>query len=466
MDKVLELLKEVPDFKELPEDQLNWLIDKSECLNVPKGDTLFEPGRPIDRLLIVIDGAFVIKMPQKNQYRILGRFEKHTITGLLPYSRATEARASAEAVEDAQVITLDEKYFKEMIHDCHELTTVLVHTMSTRIRQFTKREQQDDKMMALGKLSAGLAHELNNPSAAVVRSSKELSKHLKFLPEKFKAVIKIDMEDEDIDKVNNLLFMKIQGGIRDIKMLERSEKEDEMIDWLEERKIENPEELTDNFIDFGFEIEDLKMIANATPKWDHAPVFGWVNQVMTTERLVDEIGDASSRIHDLVSSIKSYTHMDQAPTKVESDIHLGINNTLTMLNHKLKDVRVTVEKEYADGLPNPEVMPNAINQVWTNLIDNAIDAMDGLDERVLKISTKKDGDFVKVKIQDSGTGIPDDVIDKIFDPFFTTKPIGKGTGLGLENVQQIIKVQHRGTIDVESNSGQTVFTVCLPIKAA
>ena len=465
MRQILDLLNQIPDFKEVPDTQLEWLIDKSECLSIPSGEMLFNPGEPIDRLLIILEGAFVIKMLRKDQYQVLGRLEKHSISGLLPYSRATEARATAEAVEAAQVVALSGEHFKEMIHDCHELTTVLVHTMSTRIRQFTKLEQQDDKMMALGKLSAGLAHELNNPSAAVVRSSKELSKHLKFLPDKFKAVLKIDMEDEDIDVINKLLFDKIQGGIREMKMLERSEKEDEMIDWLEDHKIEDPEELTDNFIDFGFEIEDLKTIARTTPKWDHGPVFGWINQVMTTERLVDEIEDASSRIHDLVSSVKSYTHMDQAPAKVETDLHTGISNTLTMLNHKLKNAGISVEKNYAEDLPKPEVLPNAINQVWTNLIDNAVDAMEGQEKRKLTISSEHDREFVKVSLHDTGTGIPDDVIDKIFDPFFTTKPIGKGTGLGLENVLQIIKIQHNGTIYVESKPGNTMFTVCLPIKA-
>ncbi|MEO1256921.1 MAG: Crp/Fnr family transcriptional regulator, partial [Bacteroidota bacterium] len=149
--EVLNLLKQVPDFKDVPDDQLQWLVAKSDCLSISKGEPLFAPGNPIDKMLIIIDGSFVIKMPRNNQYQILGRFEKHTITGLLPYSRATEAKAIAEAVEDAKVISLNEKYFKEMIHDCHELTTVLVHAMSTRIRQFTKREQQDDKMLALGK---------------------------------------------------------------------------------------------------------------------------------------------------------------------------------------------------------------------------------------------------------------------------------------------------------------------------
>ncbi|MEO9870049.1 ATP-binding protein [Ekhidna sp.] len=464
--EVIDLLKKVPEFENVPAEQLKWMMDKSDCLTIKKGDYLFEPGSAIDKLLIVLDGSFTIKMPRKNQFQTVGTFEAPVISGMLPYSRADKARAFAEAKKESCVVSLHQSFFGDMIKECHELTTALVHTMSSRIRQFTKLEQQDDKMMALGKLSAGLAHELNNPSAAVVRSSKELSKHLKFLPDKFKAVIKIDMEDEDVDRVNNLLFDKINGGLREIKMMERSEKEDEMIEWLEKRKIDDPEELTDNFIDYGFEIKDLEVIGQTTPKWDYGAVFGWINQVMTTERLVGEIEDASQRINDLVLSVKSYTHMDQAPAKTETDLHVGISNTLTMLNHKLKDNRIEVQKEFDEQLPQPEVMPNAINQVWTNLIDNAIDAMEERESRVLTISTVKDGDFVKVKISDTGSGIPDDIRDKIFDPFFTTKPIGKGTGLGLENVQQIVKVQHNGTIDIKSKSGHTVFTVCLPIKAA
>ena len=173
----LAALQNIEELKEVPEEQLNWLISKSESYTVEEGKNLFAPGDPINRLHIILKGDFTLRLKRNNQFVSIGKFEQSSITGMLPYSRAQSAQAYAEALSDSQVLSLDEKYFKEMIRDQHELTTVFVHAMSTRIRQFTKREQQDDKMMALGKLSAGLAHELNNPSSAVVRSSCKTSKN-------------------------------------------------------------------------------------------------------------------------------------------------------------------------------------------------------------------------------------------------------------------------------------------------
>jgi len=286
---VLERLKAVPAFKEVPESQLKWLEDRSECLRLKKGENLFEPGSPIDRLLVVLKGDFTIKLQKNNQLQVVAQIKAPAISGLLPYSRADVAKGFAEANEEAEVVVLAKEHFNEMICDSHDLTTVLVHEMSSRIRQFTKQEQLNDKMVSLGKLSAGLAHELNNPSAAVVRSSKALSKHLKFLPEKFKDVVRIQMSGEMIDRVNDLVFSKVGNGIQQLSMMERSGKEEEMEDWLYEAGCEEPEELIDNLIDYGFEIEDLEQIGEDTPKEHQLAVINWINQVLSTERLVDEI---------------------------------------------------------------------------------------------------------------------------------------------------------------------------------
>ena len=236
------------------------------------------------------------------------------------------------------------------------------------------------------------------------------------------------------------------------------------MDWLDDRNIEESDELAVNFVEYGLTEEDLDFIAEKTPEDNQNAVFGWLNQVLTTEKLVNEIEDASQRINDLVSSVKSYTHMDQAPEKAPTDVHIGLNNTLTMLNHKIKHIEV--EKHFEKDLPLPEILPSEINQVWTNLLDNAIDAMEDEETKKLTITTRKDGGFVNVTIEDTGKGIPEEIKDKIFDPFFTTKAIGKGTGLGLEFVQQIIKTQHNGAIYLDSAPGKTVFTICIPIKAS
>lgn len=385
---VLERLKSVPAFKEVPEEQLKWLEERSECLFLKKGENLFEPGTPIDRLLVVLKGHFTIKLQKNNQLQVVAQIHAPTLSGLLPYSRADLAKGYAEANEDAEVVVLAKEHFKDMICDCHHLTTVLVHEMSSRIRQFTKQEQLNDKMVSLGKLSAGLAHELNNPSAAVVRSSKALSKHLKFLPEKFKNVVRIQMSEDKIDSVNEMLFGKVNQGVKQLSMMERSKKEEEIEDWLYDVGVEDPEELIDNLIDYGFEIEDLEKVGADTPREHQIAVISWINQVLSTERLVDEIEDASSRINNLVLSIKSYTHMDQAPEKVKTDIHTGIDNTITMLNHKIKDNKIEVERKYGENLPHPEILPSAINQVWTNILDNAIDAMEESETRSLHHSNR------------------------------------------------------------------------------
>lgn len=462
--ETLAALFEIEELKEVPQDQLNWLISKSECFDVKDGERLFSPGDPINKLFIILKGAFNLKLNRNNQYVDIGRFSEHAITGMLPYSRAQSAQAYAVALTDSRVLSLEEIHFPEMIKEQHELTTVFVHAMSTRIRQFTKREQQDDKMMALGKLSAGLAHELNNPSSAVVRSSQELAKHLKVTPNKFKDVIKIKMTDEAIDHITELLFSKIQAGLKDLSLIEKSAIEEELMDWFDDHKINDSDELAANFVEYGLKTDDFEAMAKDIPAAHRNPVFSWLNQVVTTEKLVNEIADASQRIKDLVSSVKSYTHMDQAPEKAPTDIHIGLNNTLTMLNHKLKSVEVI--KQYGQDLPQPAIHASPINQVWTNLIDNAIDAMEDQVQKQLTITTVKEGDFIKVMLEDTGTGIPEDIQGKIFDPFFTTKAVGKGTGLGLEFVQQIVKTQHNGALYLESKPGRTLFTICLPIKAS
>lgn len=460
---LIKQLQQIDALKNVPVNQLQWLLSKAECRTFKKGDYAFKKGDPIDKMHIILKGRFILKIEQNGQYRIIGSLDEQTISGTLPYSRASTATGTAEATSDASVVALDKSYFQEMIHDHHELTTALVHVMSTRIRQFTKMQQQNDKMMALGKLSAGLAHELNNPSAAVVRSAQTLRKHLSLLPENFKSVIAIKMTAEQVDVVNNILFEKIGDGIKEYGLMDKTEREDEIAEWLETVGFEDGYELADNFVDFGFESSDFDSIARHVPSNDLKAVLGWLNQVMTTEKLVMEIEDASQRINDLVCSVKSYTHMDQAVERQEEDIHKGINNTLVMLNHKLKKTNVEVVKKYEPNLVKPHIYVSEINQVWTNLIDNAIDALENADERKLEIETKQDGEFVKITVADSGPGIPENVIDNIFDPFYTTKAVGKGTGLGLDVVQQIIN-QHNGTIKVESKPGRTIFKVCIPIR--
>jgi signal transduction histidine kinase len=318
-------------------------------------------------------------------------------------------------------------------------------------------------MMALGKLSAGLAHELNNPSAAVVRSAQELKKHLSNIPDNFKRVIKIRASDDAIDKINDLVFAKIASyGKMPLSLMQKTALEDELTEWLDENEIDNGYEMAEIFAEFGIKTDDLEGAKSLLRPEDKLPVIGWLSQVLTTEKLVGEIEEASKRINSLVISVKGYTHMDQAPEKHPTDIHIGIRNTLTMLNHKLKKNSIKLIENFQPDLPLANIFVSEMNQVWTNVIDNAIDAMEGRTNNTLEIKTEKNGQFVNVSIIDNGPGIPKEIQDKIFDPFFTTKSIGKGTGLGLEVVRQIIN-QHNGKVYVNSEPGRAEFVVCFPI---
>jgi signal transduction histidine kinase len=239
--------------------------------------------------------------------------------------------------------------------------------------------------------------------------------------------------------------------------------EDVLIDWFDHNDIEDSYAMAETFTEFRFTIEDFENLQKVLRKEDQNAVINWLYQMLTTERLVTEIEEASKRINTLVTSIKSYTHMDQSPEKQTADLHEGIRTTISILNHKIKRNRVKLDLHFSDDLLYPKMYVSSMNQVWTNLIDNAIDALEGRDDPVIQIQTETDGEFVVVTITDNGPGVPPDIQDKIFDPFFTTKPIGKGTGLGLEMVRQIIR-QHNGRVEVKSIPGKTEFIVCFPLK--
>jgi signal transduction histidine kinase len=459
---VLKIFKAIPEFVNVPESQLQWLADHGKVVYFEDGEKVFNMGNPINDLRIVVKGEVGFYLQQGGNLRYIDILVPGEITGLLPYSRLKTSIAEGAARGETAIFNLSRDQFPEMISQHYELTAALVHVMTDRVRDFTKQQQQNEKMVALGKLSAGLAHELNNPSAAVIRSAQELKKHLSNLPDKFKGVIRIQTTEAVVDFVNDLVFSKIANASpRSLSMAERMEREDEITEWLESNQIPDADEMMESFAEFNLLPADLEALKSKVRQEDRAAVIHWINQVLITERLVNEIHEASKRINGLVCSIKSYTHMDQNPEKTPVDIHEGIRNTITMLNHKIKKNNIKLIERFQSDLPKAAIYISAMNQVWTNVIDNAVDAMEGRQDNVLEIKTLRDREFIWVIFIDNGPGIPDEIKDKIFDPFFTTKPIGKGTGLGLEVVRQIIG-QHNGDVTVTSQPGRTEFKVCFP----
>jgi signal transduction histidine kinase len=456
-------LQQIEALKEVPKSQLDWLINNSSYYTLAAHELLFKQGEPIAGTYIIVEGRLKLFIIQNNESREVANLESGAITGHLPFSRGVVAVASCETLVDTQVLSFPKAVTVEMIRHYFELTQAMVHVMTSRVRDFTALEQQNEKMMALGKLSAGLAHELNNPAAAVVRGSDSLKKHLRLTPDTFKKLMAIRMEVNEIDMVNQKLYAKMAEKERPIlTMMQRSNMEDDVTDWLDECAVENSNEIAENLVDFGFSITDLDEFKTHIGHKDLSAIFNWINNNLVTEKMVTDIEEASRRISDLVGSVKTFTHMDQGKDKQYADIHNGIKNTLKMLNYKIKKGNVKVLEEFDTTLPPVMAMIGELNQVWTNLIDNALDAMEANKKGVLTIKTQKDGKFVKTSIIDDGPGIPEAIRSKIFDPFFTTKDVGKGTGLGLDVVNRIVR-QHRGSINVKSVAGHTEFTVCFLI---
>ncbi|MCF0069164.1 ATP-binding protein [Dyadobacter sp. CY261] len=452
-------------FKDVPENQLQWMIDRSSHYELQEGDVMTRPGEPLLGTAVVFSGRIELYRVQNNTKSIIAQLVAGAVTGMLPFSRGKIAIAYGVCLETSQLMMFPKELMRELITSHYELTQALVIVMTSRVREFTELEQQNEKMMALGKLSAGLAHELNNPAAAIVRSSASLKEHLLMQPDAFKSLLSIHLSHEEIDLINNKM-VRLLGNINRpmLSMMKRSEKEDEILDWLDRNNIDGCEDIADNLVEFGVGEDDLEELKSRINHQDLSPVFTWINNSLTTERMVADIEESSKRIAQLVGSVKSFTHMDRGGEREFIDIHVGIKNTLIMLNYKLKKGNIKVTEDFDLELPPVKAMVGELNQVWTNLIDNAIDALDNQPAAELTIITRRDKEFVKVTICDNGPGVPADIRSKVFDPFFTTKSVGKGTGLGLDVVSRIVR-QHHGTVTLHSNPGRTEFVVCFPFNA-
>lgn len=459
---LLKLLQEFEIFQNIEDSALQWLINCARYVQYDVGEYMFQPGIPSEYMMLLLEGVCNIEFRQNGDSQLAGTWEKGDVTGVLPFSRMKEAKAYGRVLETCYVLELHRKNFTEMVNQSFELTQALVAVMTDRVRDFTQLRSQNEKLVALGKLSAGLAHELNNPAAAMVRNADELHKRQHQTPERFKAVMTMRVTPEQTDQINAILFEKVKNvaGI-ELSLLERESRKDDICDWFYDQGIKNGEDIADTLVDFGFEIEDFDKIASIVGGKDLEPIFWWLESSLTLEKLVVEIKESANRIATLIQSVKSYSHMDRGTAAVPTDVHEGIKNTLTMLKHKLKQKEIQLEKEVDYDIPKVIANPGELNQIWTNIIDNAIDAMD--QKGVLKIATRADHQFVKVDITDSGSGIPEENLTRLFDPFFTTKPLGQGTGLGLDIVKRIID-RHKGDIQVKSQPGATTFTVCLPIQ--
>jgi signal transduction histidine kinase len=456
MADISELLG-IPAFAGLPDDQIDWFLSQSQELKFTAGETYVRQGDPADAMFVILAGQF--------QWR--GEFGGETITlpgkpgdvtGVLPFSRMKQFTVTGRAVTDGRILRFPTSLFPELIQRMPELVKRLVGVMSDRIRETTRIEQQKDRLAALGKLSAGLAHELNNPASAAKRATSQLRQILKRIKDASHDLGRRDLTSSQKAEIENLEASLIQRDEPPLDPLTASDLEDQIDSLLRSHGQNDLWQLSGDLARRGVKPAALEtLFASLDADTARAALIRLAASI-DVANLLNEIESSTSRISDLVLAIKEYTFMDQAPVQ-NVDVRKSLENTLTILNHKLKH-GVMVKRDY-------QLIPLLVNsfgselsQVWTNLIDNAIDAMAGNGE--LRIRTYREDSCVVVEIGDNGPGIPPDVMPHIFEPFFTTKGVGQGTGLGLDTVQRIVK-KHRGSIQVNSEPGETRFQVWLPL---
>ncbi len=451
-------LRKISVFEDLPDDDVHWLASQMTLITLEPGEIFLREGSPADRLFVILEGEFRGTRESDGSDPRVFIAKAGQVTGLLPFSRLGSFPLTTRAMVHSRVASLPKACFPEMLQRMPMLAQRLVGILADRIREVTRNEQQQEKMAALGKLSAGLAHELNNPASAARRAAENLSEAINALRE---ANTRLDARELSTEQ--RLLLSKLEGEIVEheapvLDPLERSDREDEIAGWLEKRSVTHAGQVAASLIDAGFEYECLEQIAAHFPGDVIEDVLTRVSASLLVGRLAKEIEHSTARISDLVRAIKQYSHMDQMPEQ-EVDIHDGLETTLLILKHQLKQ-GVSVVREYDRTLPKVCAHPGELNQVWTNLIDNAVDAMKGKGE--LRIRTAREPRQVLVEIGDNGPGIPQEVQNRIFEPFFTTKGVGEGLGLGLDTVYRIIR-NHRGDVTFKSCPGDTRFQVRLPI---
>ncbi|WP_421772914.1 sensor histidine kinase [Gracilimonas sp.] len=459
-DYIVKGIKSFPQFSEVPEEQLQAYVELSEVCTYQPGEIIVKPGDEINKMYLVLEGNIRIQLKRGDQFTVIDTFDPGDLTGKLPFSRLQSSLAYVTVMEESTVLVTHEDNFPE-IASHYQLIESFVHALSDRIRHFTTQQQQNEKLLALGKLSAGLAHELNNPASAMVRSATSLKSNLHAKPEKFKGMMELQLSEEQVDAINKIIFDKLESDPPSLSLMERTSQEDELADWLEDHGIEEAYELAETFAEHGFDVSALEEINNIGDDMLLPPVIKWIEDVFVTEKMIAEVEDAARRISDLVSSIKTYSHMDQANEKEPVDLEKLLKSTLSILNHRIKEKQVTVEVNIPDDLPEFCGFVSELNQVWMNLLDNAVDALE--QEGYIEISAESKNGDLRIYFKDNGTGIPEEVQNKIFDPFFTTKGVGQGTGLGLDFVRKIVQ-KHDGTISVHSKPGETIFELCFPLN--
>jgi signal transduction histidine kinase len=428
-----------------------------------EGEVLSPKDVPVSGMFVVLRGHIAIYVDRGGGRRKLIEWRAGDVAGMLPYSRLVKPPGDSVAQEPSEILSIPRGDLVEMTRACHEVTAILVHKMLDRARVITSSSLQDEKMISLGKLSAGLAHELNNPAAAIERSAALLSDRLGEAEQAARALGAARLTDAQlaaIDVVRTSCQMAPMQGV--LSPIQRAEREDAIADWLSDHGVD--EAIAGPLGETAVTLEALDRIAEAVsgPPLDAA--MRWVAAGSSVRGLASEIEDAAMRITGLVTAVKGFTHMDQGTAAEPVDLKWSLGNTVAVLNAKARSKAVSVTVNVPTDLPRVSGFAGELNQIWANLIDNALDAV--ADSGKVEITASIAGQRVVVRVVDDGAaGIPLEIRERLFEPFFTTKPVGKGTGLGLDIVRRLLN-HNEADIELESVPGRTEFRVSLPLADA
>ncbi len=450
-DKIVDQLARMPNLGDVPREELEWLVEHGRIEEYEPG-VMMAPGEEIEHLYIVLSGRVVVRVDRGVGPRRVIEWPSGHITGLLPYSRMEKIRNDVVAEVRTAVLTVHREHFPELVHRCPTVTALTVHTMLDRARRFNASDLQDEKMISLGKLAAGLAHELNNPASATKRGANLLRAALSDAERASRDLCKAGLSDEVISSVEQMRSEWPEQSAS----ASTFEREREIEQWLMDHELD-PDHAAP-LVDASATVEVLEALAKVVSAQQLDPVLRWIVASSTANLAAMDIEDAAARIYDLVAAVKRFTHMDRVAGSETVDVETGIRDTIEILKPRAQQVGATVTLQADASLPLVEAVGSDLNQVWMNLIENALDAV--RDSGKVTITARKEFDRVVVRVIDDGPGIEPGLTSRIFDPFFTTKEPGQGLGLGLEIVRQLLR-RHRGEISVTSKPGRTEFCVSL-----
>jgi signal transduction histidine kinase len=459
----LDEVRRVPLFADLSEEDLEQLYQMAKTVSISAGELVFEEGSPGDALYVVLDGELEVSKRQGGQDVVLAVRRAGEFIGEMSLLEQAPRSASVRTLRESRLLMINQAAFETLLSCSPSAHLTMLRTVTSRLRSTESMLVQSEKMAALGTLAAGLAHEMNNPAAAIQRSAAQLRDAL-FEWQRLATELSALADPRQTKMVNALQeeTMKRTAAPDLSDPLSLSDQESELQEWLEDHGVEQAWEVAPVLVSFRWDRDELERLTEHLSTIQLAVALRWLAAGSSVYGLLEEVGTSAEEISEIVEAVKTYSYLDQAPIQ-EVDIREGLENTLVILRPKIK-AGISITRDYADDVPRIEAYGSELNQVWTNIISNAIDAMQGQGELVLRTYTE-DGD-VAVEIIDNGPGIPPEVQPRIFEPFFTTKAPGDGTGLGLHIAYNIVVHKHHGQVQVASKPGETRFRVVLPVQLA